>query len=87
MPEFDDHARDMAFDQLAVRMSGRQLRSTRRCKVPADPFTHEGLDLGGWHAGDSAKAHARHNSGNGRRVCSHALGSCGCRGHQKGGQP
>jgi hypothetical protein len=34
---FDDHARHMAFDQLAIRKSGRQLRSTRCCKVPADP--------------------------------------------------
>jgi hypothetical protein len=33
---FDDHARHMAFDQLAIRKSGRQLRPTRCRKVPAD---------------------------------------------------
>ena len=51
---FDDHASHMAFDQLTIRKSGRQLRSTRCCKVPADPIAHEGLDLRGRHAGDAA---------------------------------
>ena len=47
---FDDHARDMVFDQVAVR----RLPVTHCCEVPADPFAHEGLDLGGRHAGDAA---------------------------------
>jgi hypothetical protein len=51
---FDDHARDMAFDQLAIRKGAQQLRSTRCCKVPADPIAHEGLDLRGRHASDAA---------------------------------
>ena len=46
----DDHARDMAFDQLAVRGSRRRLP----LKVPANPFAHEGLNLGGRYAGDAA---------------------------------
>ena len=35
---------------------------------------------------DSAKSHATHSTGNARRVCSHALGSSGCRGHRRGGR-
>jgi hypothetical protein len=42
---FDYHTRDVAFDQLAIRKGAQQLRSTRCCKVPADPIAHEGLDL------------------------------------------
>src|SRR5580704_19449624 len=54
MLRFYDHARDMALDQVAVRGSRRRLPITHCCKVPADPFAHEGLDLGGRHAGDVA---------------------------------
>jgi len=51
---FDDHARDMAFDQLAVRKRGLRLCCIRCCKVPADAVAHEGLDLVGRNAGDAA---------------------------------
>jgi hypothetical protein len=51
---FDDHARDMALDQLAIRKGGWELRFTHCCKVTADAVAHEGLDLGGRHAGDAA---------------------------------
>jgi hypothetical protein len=33
---FDEHASDMAFDQLAVCKGGWRLRFTHCCKVPAD---------------------------------------------------
>ena len=51
---FDDHARDMALDQLAVRKRGLGFCCVHCCKVPADAVAHEGLDLGGRHAGDAA---------------------------------
>ena len=39
----------MVFDQVAVR----GLPITHCCEVPGSPFAHEGLDLGGRHAGDA----------------------------------
>src|ERR1700730_13778273 len=50
----DDHARDMVLDQVAVRKHGLGLCCIHCCKVPADAVAHEGLDLGGRHAGDAA---------------------------------
>ena len=35
---------------------------------------------------DSAGSHATHNTGNARRACSHASGSCGCRGRRRRGR-
>jgi hypothetical protein len=49
----DHHARDMAFDQLAVCKDGRRV-FPHRCKVLADSVAHEVLDLGSRHPSDAA---------------------------------
>jgi hypothetical protein len=82
---------DMVFDQVAVRGSRRRLPITHRSKMPADAVAHEGLDLGGRHAGNaacfgpsnSAGSPATHNTGCARRACSNASGSSGCRGRRR----
>ena len=42
---FDNHAVDMAFDQIAIRNGSRILRFTSRGQVFADTVEHEGLDF------------------------------------------
>jgi hypothetical protein len=49
----DHHARDMAFDQLAVCKDGRWL-FPYTCKVPADAAAHEILGLGSRNPSDAA---------------------------------
>ena len=78
----DHHARDMAFDQLAVCKDGRRL-FPHRCKVPGLESAPERCCR--LQPCDSARAPARHNTGSVRLSCSHASRSCDCRDRRKGG--
>jgi hypothetical protein len=49
----------MAFDQLAVRKSGRGLGFFHCCKVPTDAVTNETLDLWSRHASRAPALGAR----------------------------
>ena len=51
----DHHARDMAFDQLAVCKDGQRVFPySCSCKVLADAVAHELFGLGSWHPSDAA---------------------------------